>query len=170
MKRRGLASAGSLILGAAILGGLSGCDLAAPQDTLNIKEVADGVNGKVADITVGDAVLISPDGKTANLIVTFVNEGTENRSVLVKKGRGSPQAHSVPVPPGDPVIVGLPGHPLIIFTELGVVPGSIYPVYFTVAGATGDLLDVPVLDGRLPQYKDLTPDKVRQAGQESNLP
>jgi hypothetical protein len=170
MKRRGLASVGSLILAAAILGGLSGCDLAAPQDTLNIKEVADGVNGSVAGITIGDAVLISTDGKTANLIVTFVNEGTENRSVEVKKGRGSPQAHSVPVPPGDPVIVGLPGHPLIVFTELGVIPGSIYPVYFTVAGATGDLLDVPVLDGRLPQYKDLTPDKVRGADQQSSLP
>jgi hypothetical protein len=170
MRRRGFASVGSLLLGAAILGGLSGCDLAAPQDTLNIKEVADGVNGSVAGIIIGDAVLISTDGKTANLIVTFVNEGTENRTVQVKKGSGSSQARSVPVAPGKPVIVGLPGHRLVIFTELDSIPGSIYPVYFTAAGATGELLDVPVLDGRLPQYKDLTPDKVRGAGQQSSLP
>ncbi|MFF1878424.1 hypothetical protein [Leifsonia sp. NPDC058230] len=168
--RRRLAAAGSLILGAALLAGLTGCDLYAPQETLKIKEAADGVNGSVGDITVGNAVLISSNGNTANLVVTFVNGGDDSRSVQVEKGSGSPQTHSVTVPPGAPVVVGVPGSQLIIFTGLDVIPGALFPVYFTSEGETGDLLDVPVLDGALPQYADLTPAKVTEASQESDVP
>ncbi|WP_431277944.1 hypothetical protein [Leifsonia poae] len=170
MKRRTLASLGSLLLGAAVLTGLTGCDLFAPQETENIKDVADGANGAVGDVTVGNAVLVTSNGKTGNLVVTFVNSGNDTRTIEVSKGDGATQHHSVSVPPGDPVVVGVPENQVIIFTGLDSQPGSLFPVYFTADGETGDLLDVPVLDGALPQYADLTPAKVARAKVDSVLP
>ena len=56
----------------------------------------------------------------------------------------------------DPVS-GDPEHNVGRYTPFDALPGSLYPVYFQYGDATGVKLQVPVLDGGLPDYKSLVP-------------
>src|SRR6185437_4307942 len=69
------------VIAAAALSGLTACDLFAPPDTLDIEEASVGVSAAVGDVFVGNAVLVSENGKTANLVVTLVNQGPDTQKV-----------------------------------------------------------------------------------------
>jgi len=52
---------------------------------------------------------------------------------------------------------GNTGQDQILFENIDVQPGSLFPVFITYGDETGQQLLVPVLDGTLPQYTDLVP-------------
>jgi hypothetical protein len=58
---------------------------------------------------------------------------------------------------GETKEIGAAGETLILFRDLNSIPGSLYPLYFQYGAQTGLPLRVPVLDGGLPEYADLTP-------------
>ncbi|ERK72612.1 hypothetical protein [Leifsonia aquatica] len=134
---------------------LTGCDLFAPQDTIDIHETSDGVSGTVGDVFVANAVLLTaPDGDgPAGLVASLVNQGTSSRDVSVHTTAGS---ESVALEPSGVVQLGVPEGETVEFDGLDAKPGSLTDVTFET-GAETLTLQVPVLDGALPQYRDLVP-------------
>jgi hypothetical protein len=142
------------IVGIAVLGLLTGCDLFAPQDTKYIQETAAGVNGDIGAIFIGNAVLLTsdPSGPTA-LVATLVNQGESNEDVRISTHSGT---ETVTVKPAESVQVGTPDGQSVTFQGLGAQPGALAYVTFETSTET-ETLNVPVLDGSLPQYRNLAP-------------
>jgi hypothetical protein len=146
--------AAAAIVGVAVLGLLTGCDLFAPQDTKYIQETADGVNGDIGAIFIGNAVLLTTDPSgTTSLVATLVNQGEKNEDVRISTVSGT---ETVTVKPAESVQTGTPDGQAVLFEGLGAKPGSLAYVTFETSTVT-ETLNVPVLDGGLPQYKDLAP-------------
>ena len=154
IRRKLLTATLSSALGATIALGLAGCDFFVPQTTETTVETSDGVSGTTGKVFVGNAVLITTDGKVANLVVTLVNQDFVDHSVSIQQTGGV--LRNVDVPAGGTVQLGTPGHQTVILVTGDALPGSLYALTF-ISSADPLPLRVPVLDGGLPQYKDLTP-------------
>ncbi|MFF2051242.1 hypothetical protein ACFVU2_06520 [Leifsonia sp. NPDC058194] len=142
-------------LSVAVLLLLTGCDLFAPQDTLQIEETSDGVSGRVGDLYVANAVLLTAaDGDgPAGLVASLVNQGTSPLDVSIHTTAGS---DSVSLAPSGVVQLGVPDGQTIEFDGLDAKPGALTDVTFE-NGSETLTLQVPVLDGGLTQYRDLVP-------------
>lgn len=154
--RRGLTRrrVSAALVGVAVLGLLTGCDLIAPQDTKYIQETATGVNGDIGPIFIGNAVLLTKHSSSfASLVATLVNQGTSSEDVRIVTHAGS---ETVTVKASESVQVGTPDGETVTFDGLGAQPGSLAPVTFQTSTMT-ETLEVPVLDGSLPQYQNLVP-------------
>lgn len=159
--RRFTSASAAVLVGAALLVGLSGCDLFAPQETLNNAETSDGVSGTTGPVRVANAVLITTTGRTANLVTNLVNSSPDAKEVRIELE--STTTHTVTAEAEASTQLGVPGGTIVIFSGQRLEPGSIASVYFEAAGSTGVQLGVPVLTGAQPQYRDLTPAKVASA-------
>jgi hypothetical protein len=158
IRRKLLTATLSSALGATILLGLAGCDFFVPQTTETTVETSDGVSGTTGKVFVGNAVLITTDGKVANLVVTLVNHDFVDHSVSIEQTDVG-ILRDVAVPAGGTVQLGTPGNQTVILVTEDALPGSLHALTFT-SSADPLPLRVPVLDGGLPQYKDLTPSVV----------
>lgn len=147
-------TAAAAVLALAALGGLTACDLFAPQDTLYIEEASVGVSATVGDVYVGNAVLVSNDGKTANFVATLVNEGDDTQQVTVKPTGG--QSIEVSLPARDIKKLGDPPSDETLVTGLDTTPGALTTVTVNSGGQSVGL-QVPVVTGALPPYGTLTP-------------
>jgi hypothetical protein len=143
--------------------GLSGCNFITPQATAEQFPadaiVSDGISGEIGEgqLLVRNALLISEDGDDANLVATFVNRGEEPVTVGVG-WEGAPTPQDVVVPAGATVDVGHGGdEQTITLTGIDATLGSLFDVYMTHEGETGQEFQVPVLDGGLPEYEGLAP-------------
>lgn len=149
--------AASIVLAIAVTLGTAGCGFLAPQSTTRHYDASDGVSGNVGDIAVRNALIVTGDGTTGNLVVTLVNSGAVAHRVQIERGTGSQESTSVVVGAGQTKELGSAGDTIILFRDLNSIPGSLYPLYFQYGAQTGLPLRVPVLDGGLPEYADLTP-------------
>lgn len=145
----------SAALSVAVLLLFTGCDLFAPQDTLHIEETSDGVSGTVGDVYVANAVLLTAaDGDgPAGLVASLVNQGASSREVSIHTTAGS---DSVSLEPSGVVQLGVPDGETVEFEGLAAKPGALTDVTFENGDETLTL-QVPVLDGALPQYQHLVP-------------
>jgi hypothetical protein len=160
--------AASVVLALAVAFGTAGCGFVATQATTKHYDASDGVSGQVGQIDVRNAMIItrSSGGSIGNLVVTFFNTDTKSHRVAISGGSQGSTTGYVTVQPGQLESVGI--HPKadsgnIFFTEFHSAPGSLYPVYFQYADQTGVQLQVPVLDGSLPEYKSLVPPTILPA-------
>jgi len=142
------------VIAAAALSGLTACDLFAPQDTLDIEEASVGVSATVGDVFVGNAVLVSENGKTANLVVTLVNQGPDTQKVTIIPAGG--QTIDVSLKPRDTRQLGDPPSDETLVTGLDAAPGSLSTVSVNSGGQSVGL-QVPVVTGSLAPYGTLTP-------------
>ena len=149
--------AASISLAIAVTLGTAGCGFLAPQSTTRHYDASDGVSGDVGDIAVRNALIVTGDGTVGNLVVTLVNNGSVPHRVQIERVAGSQESTYVVVGAGETKEIGAAGETLILFRELHSIPGSLYPLYFQYGAQTGLPLRVPVLDGGLPEYADLTP-------------
>lgn len=147
-------AAGAFVVAAAAFTGLTACTLWAPQDTLYIEEASVGVSATVGQVFVGNAVLVSGDDGTANLVLTLVNESGDPQQVEIQPPGG--QTISVSLDPRDTQQLGDPPDDESQVTGLDAEPGSLTTVTVTSGGNTVGL-KVPVVTGALPPYGTLTP-------------
>ncbi|MGO4534370.1 hypothetical protein [Leifsonia sp. 2MCAF36] len=162
--RRTVAAA---VVAAAALSGLTACDLFAPQDTLDIKEASVGVSATVGDVFVGNAVLVSGDDQTANLVVTLVNQGPDTQEVSIVPTGG--QTITVSLNPRATKRLGNPPSDETLVTGLDAKPGSLTTVSVTSAG-TSVGLQVPVVTAALAPYGTLTPSPSSSSSETSTSP
>jgi hypothetical protein len=149
--RRTLASAA---IAAAALGGLTACDLFAPQDTLYIEEASVGPSATVGNVFVGNAVLVQGDGDTANFVATLVNTGSSTEQVTIAPTGGQPI--EVSVKPGQTKRLGNPPSEETLVTGLDAKPGGLTNVSVTSGGDSVGL-QVPIVTHALQPYGTLTP-------------
>ncbi|MEO6826312.1 MAG: hypothetical protein ABI255_06595 [Microbacteriaceae bacterium] len=156
--------AASIVLAVSVVLGTAGCNMIAPQATTKHYNASDGVSGNVGQVAVRNAILISQSGTDANLLVTFVNSDTRSHRIGIQhEVDGKQTTQHVTLPASETTVVGTPDEPLVILDNIDTQPGALFPVFFQYGDQTGISLLVPVLDGTLPTYKNLTPERVTEA-------
>ncbi|BDZ37517.1 DNA modification methylase [Microbacterium suwonense] len=148
----------AVALGAAIALGTTGCTFITHQATTNVYPASDGVNVESTGgpVVVRNALIIATDdGSAGNLVAALINESDKTTSLSVTVEGKQLQ---VRVPAGETVSLGANEEPLLI-ENLDVKPGATVEVLFRSGADEADPLQVPVLDGTLPYYRDLVPDQ-----------
>jgi hypothetical protein len=154
----------SAILAAGVLLGSTGCAFFSPVATQLHYDPSDGTSTTVGDIKVRNAIAITDDGETVNLVMAVINSGDEPAEVRFQYGfEGSEPSDidlgvMVPLEPGETISFGNGDEAAdIILTDAGVELGGLMPVFVQYGNETGKTMLVPVLDGSLPGYEDLVP-------------
>ncbi len=146
-------------LGAAIAFGATGCTFMTHQATTNVYPASDGVNiaSTGGPVEVRNAMVIAnEDGSTGNLVAALINPTLDDADLVIEVD-GTPLDETVTIPAGETISLGANAEPLRI-DGLNVMPGATVEIYFS-SGEPGEATAVPVLDGTLPYYADLTPEE-----------
>ncbi|MFE6965947.1 hypothetical protein ACFVAJ_12575 [Agromyces sp. NPDC057679] len=158
MKAR-LAASAALALGVAL--GASGCSMLTYQATTEHYDASDGVSANVGDLDLRNILVVSDDGVDGTLVLTIVNNGEDDVDLDVQVDGGD--TVTIPVDAGATVafgadaVEGLDEVEPIVLEGIDTDPGSLLPIYFQYGSAEGIEKQVPVLDGRLPEYESLVP-------------
>jgi hypothetical protein len=148
--------AASAVLAVGLVLGASGCSMLTYQATTEHYDPSDGVSADVGDLDLRNILVVSEDGEDGNLVMTVVNTGDEDAELGVQVGEGGGETLIVEVEAGGTVSLGGDEEPLLL-EGIDTPPGSLVPIFFQYGSAEGVEKLVPVLDGRLPEYSDLTP-------------
>jgi len=149
----------SLIVGAAVVLGTTGCNMNTTMATKIPYSPSDGVS--VPDsgpILVRNALFVADEsGEDANFVAVLINSTDKTETLHLEIGEGSDKIDkSIRVPADTTLSLGADHDPLLI-EGLGVKAGATVPVYFQSAEEAGVLVDVPVLDGTLEYLSSLAP-------------
>jgi len=146
--------------GAAVVGVvLAGCSATNPMTTEDQYSASDGVRFVLGDVR-GSNLLVLSEGKgeVGRLEGALVNDGDEDQVVTLTFGDADPT--TLPLGPRETLLLDgseEDGHANVAITAVEVEPGAVAPL--TVKTGTGGsiTLDVPVLDGSLPEYASAVP-------------
>ncbi|MEO7015664.1 MAG: hypothetical protein ABI130_02380 [Leifsonia sp.] len=160
--------AASVALALAIVFGTAGCGFFAPQATTKHYDASDGVSGNVGQIDVRNAmVIVDSKGEVGNLSVTLVNTDSKSHLLTIKGGDSTAEGVQVSVQPGQVKILGQnpksSSTSNVFIPNLTAQPGTLLPIFFQYGDQTGLKLQVPVLDGQLPEYNHLVPPAILPA-------
>lgn len=159
MKARLVASA-ALALGI-VIGG-SGCSMLTYQATTEHYDASDGISADLGALDLRNILVVSDDGELGNLVLTVVNTGADDVELEIEYADGL-RAEPVEIAAGSTVafgvddVEGLDVVEPVLLEGIGTQPGALLPVYLKYSGAEGEELQVPVLDGSLPEYAHLVP-------------
>ena len=133
------------------------------QATTEHYDASDGVSANVGDLDLRNILVVSDDGETGNLIMTIVNNGTDDVRLGVQFGEGGGETQQIEVESGSTVTFGVDDaegmdvvEPVLL-EGMNAEVGGLLPMYFQYGDAEGVEKQVPVLDSRLPEYADLAP-------------
>ena len=155
MRARVAASAGVAALVAMVL---AGCNFITPQQTLVPYDPSDGVSAAVGDVDVLNAVILSDDGVSGNLVFTALNSSTDDVDLIVQfESEGDKVTLDLDVAAGGSTEFGFGEGGQLFLAGIDTQPGGLLPVYFQYGAEQGRQLLVPVLDGALEQYAPLLP-------------
>ena len=149
----------TLTIGSLVAALLSGCTFTAEIANLEPYDPSDGVGATLDDVAVRNVLLITSDGGEANLVMTVVNSSGEDTELAIQFGEGDSRQTATLLLPAQPELtqVGTSLDNQLVVEDDNLVAGALFPVYFQHGGAQGEQLNVPVLDGTLPEYELLVP-------------
>lgn len=148
--------AGVATLGLAVALGTTGCTFITHQATTIQYPASDGVNVEATGgpVVVRNALVVAnEEGSEGNLIAALVNEGSDSATLTIDVAG---QQLRVRVPAGERVSLGADEEPILI-DALDATPGSTVEMLFVSGDDDAEPVQVPVLDGTLPYYRDLVP-------------
>lgn len=152
MKAR-LAASAALALG--IVVAASGCSMVTYQATTEVYDASDGVSANVGDLDLRNILVIMKEGADeGNLIFTVANTG-ESNELTVEPATGD--AVTLEVGTNEQIVLGEGDEDPLLLEGIDTEPGAMMEIFFSAEGAEGVEILVPVLDGRLPEYRDLLP-------------
>lgn len=156
MKARLLAS---VVLAATVALIASGCTFLTPQATMDKYDPSDGTSVTVGDVLVQNAIVLSADGETGSLLASIVNRGSSSATVKLQyeNAAGAKVNESIHVNGNSTKRFGDGSGETLILNGLDVPVGSLLDIYVQIGNETGEVLGVPVLDGSLPEYRNLLP-------------
>jgi hypothetical protein len=139
---------------------LAGCNFVTPIATLNPYDPSDGVSTRIGDVDVLNALVISEDGESGNLVLSAVNTSDADVTLLVQyESDGDRVDHEIEIDAhGRTDVGGFNDSEQLFLTGIDTAPGGLLSIYFQYGDEQGKQLGVPVLDASLPQYGDLTPE------------
>ena len=150
----------SVALAAGLLVGTTGCTFFSEQATLKPYDPSDGVGASVGSVDIRNAILLTKnDGKSASLLVDFINQGDSPVAMSIQYTSKSGKTTIVKALPANGVrsFGGGNGEQQLQLANVKTVPGKLFPVYFQYGSATGKQVMVPVLDGSQAEYHSLLP-------------
>ncbi len=151
-------AAASVALAGIVLAMSAGCAFITPQATQQIDDVVDGASARIGDVAIENALAITEDGDTVNVVFAVVNESDDNVRLDISFDEGGVQlSEQVWIDAGEQKTIGVPGDRQVIFEGANVELGGLMPVYMQYGDVEGNELLLPVLDGRLDEYRDLLP-------------
>lgn len=154
MKAR-LAASAALALG--IIVGASGCSMVTYQATTEVYDPSDGVAANLGAIDLRNILLVMEEGADeGNLVFTASNGGDDDAEVTAEPLEGG-EAVTLEIGAHEQVVLGDDDNEPLLLTGIDTEPGAMIDLYFTTDGAEGVEVRVPVLDGRLPEYRELVP-------------
>jgi len=155
VRARVAASAGLVALMAIAL---AGCNFITPQATLKPYDPSDGVSVSVGDVDVLNALILSEDGDSGNLVFSALNTGSKDVNLTVQYESGGDKVDlQVPLDAGATTDIGFGDDGQLFLEGIDTQPGGLLAVYFQYGDAQGRQLLVPVLDGSLEQYSPYLP-------------
>ncbi len=148
----------TIALAAALAAALAGCTYVTPQASLEPYEPSDGVSASVGDVDVRNAMIISEDGISGNLVFHAVNSGSEDVELTVQyEVAGTKTDITIDVPADSTTDVGYGDDGQVFLNGILEKPGGLLALYFQYGDNIGQQVEVPVLDGSLTEYADLVP-------------
>ena len=151
--------AASVVLASLVIVVTSACTYLTPQATTAPYDPSDGVGASIGAVEVLNAIVLTDDGETGSLLINFANRGSTSTTVNVQyeDASGDKVDHSVHVNGNGVKSIGGEGNATIVMTGVDAPPGSLFPIFVQAGDQTGTQLQVPVLDGSMPQYAGLLP-------------
>ncbi|WP_449386320.1 hypothetical protein [Cellulomonas soli] len=153
--RRARTIAAALALGVLAAPVLSACSATNPLQTAEDYSAADGVGTTLGDVrAVNLLVVTAAEGEPGVLIGSLANDGDSATPVtLTVEGTET----TVKVPADGVVTFGGADGQTFEIDSVQAAPGALTTVTIATGASGSDELDVPVLDGTLPEYADLVP-------------
>ncbi|HEU5222348.1 MAG TPA: hypothetical protein VFU07_01545 [Candidatus Lumbricidophila sp.] len=140
--------------------GTTGCGLMTYQATTAHYDPSDGVSAQVGDVSVRNVILISNGEKGATLLLAAVNHHDSPATVSVSVAGERTGLGSFTVDGNSSVSFGGDASSKApVLETLKAEPGTLVKLYLQYGSAEGQTLQVPVLDGRLPEYKQFASTK-----------
>ena len=134
---------------------LAGCNMVAPQATLNHYDPADGVGANLGDVLLRNVITVTnEDGSLGNITFTAVNEGEATKlHYAVPTADGKLVEGSLSIPPGSTLVGERKPH-LIVVEGPDAIVGGLLPVTFQAGDSDSQTLLTPVLDNEGREYLD----------------
>ena len=144
-----------LVVAAALT--LTGCSATNPITTIADYDASDGAGAAVGNVRALNMLVVAEAvGEPGVLTGALSNDGAEDEDVTV--GIGDDEPVEVTVPGGGTVLVGVGDAPAryatvdVPVTAVDAPPGGLATLRVTTASGGTVELQVPVLDGALPEY------------------
>lgn len=146
-------AAALLLTGAAALG-VGACS---PITTMNVYAPSDGVRGDLGtQIRVENLMILSPaEGAEGTVLGAVVNQATSPVDVTLTID-GVSGGIQLNVPAQETLLLS-PDHEVVSLPTVPVRPGAVTSVQISTPESGSITLDVPVLDGTLPEYEEYVP-------------
>jgi len=143
----------------------AGCNFISPQATLKQYDASDGTSLNIGDVAVRNAIALTEDGTEASLSMVVLNTGDDSVDVSFQyETEAGRQTETVTVEGDSQVSRGTTeGDEQLLMSDLDLTVGSLLPVYIQYGTETGKTLQVPVLNGDLPEYATLLPSPATSA-------
>ena len=154
------AATGLAVAGLAVAVTLTGCSATNQITTEKEYNSSDGTGARVGDIKAINFLIVSEGkGEPGTLIGALENKGSDDEAVKIALDTDTA---AVSVPAGETVLLSAPGGNSdededVVFESVPEPPGAFVPVTITTRDAGSVTLQVPVLDGTLPEYADSVP-------------
>lgn len=149
----------------------TGCGAINQQSTAIMYSASDGVHADMGKIELRNVLIISEKaGQPGRLTGTFYNKSDASIKLTVSGSEGSQTELTIPSG-AAPLILGSKSEAAILST-VSAIPGAMEMVKLTQSDTSvaAQTLNVPVLDGTLPEYKDLVPTKAPSPSAEAPAP
>ena len=151
----------ALVVGVAVAGlTLAGCSATNPITTEDQYSASDGVRFTLGDVRGSNLhVLVEAEGEPGTLQGGLVNEGDEDRSVTLAI---DDEKTTVELGPHETVLLGVSdaeeeGFAEVTFPAIDAPPGGLVAVTVSTPEDGSIDVQVPVLDGTLPEYASQVP-------------
>ena len=142
-----------LALAATVLLGTSACSITGNVPTLQMYTPSDGVDGDTSSVAFRNFIVLS-NGTVSELIGSAINTTQKDVSFsLSYQGAAGSQTASYSLKAGQKLDFGYNGQSAIAVANAGKA-GEV-TVVGAAEGSDSIKLNVPILDGTLPQYTDL---------------
>jgi hypothetical protein len=150
----------SLVVGAAVLVGTTGCSMISNQATTIPYSAAEGVNVYGSGpLEVRNAFIVAnDDGTLGNFVAAIVNQTDESQTLTIEIGQ-SPDVirETVRVPANSVISFGSDETEPLLLEGIELLPGTDVPGFFASGDSEGALVSLPILDGGLDYLAPLVP-------------
>ena len=154
MKARAIAS---IVAVGLVTTGIAGCTFVTPIGTQSIVDVTDGVNVTVGDVKLLNALVVSKDGTTGNLIAQAYNESDESIELVLQYDVSGTHTVDVTLAPNKATDLGFGTKGQVLLPKIDTDPGSLLALYVQYGSEPGKQVKIPVLGNQMAEYKHLLP-------------